>query len=315
MANKYPAQLMNKTIIHEPLSTCTNKLRNIHLTHLLVLISLLTPLSSSAIDLNPFDLVAPPADKTFFSATYINAEAQGNYTRGIKSRETPTLTNNQLQLRLGQSYKIGGLTGLSFAQLPVGLLQPGGSASSQPSSQGVGDLTLATALWLHENRDTRTYFGVAGYLTLPTGSYSNQQVFNLGGDRVWGDVQVAYQTALSKKWDGMIGFDVMWFAPNHRIGRNNAQLTQQPFYTAQIGPIYHLNETISFAATYLYAWGAETSINGISNQNALQTHRYLLSAVATTSRGRFTLQYGSNIDTQFGFAETRRIVLRYGFVF
>lgn len=306
---------MNNTIVHALVSAWVKKLRNITLARLSVLISLLIPLSSAAIDLNPFDLVAPPPDKTFFSATYINAEAQGNYTRGIKSRDTPTLTNNQLQLRLGHSYKIGGLTGLSFAQLPVGLLQPGGSASSQPSSQGVGDLTLATALWLHQNRDTRTYFGVAGYLTLPTGSYSNQQVFNLGGNRVLGDVQIAYQTALSKKWDGMIGFDVMWFGPNHHFGRNNAQFTQQPLYTAQIGPIYHLNQTISFAATYLYVWGAETSINGMSNQNALQTHRYLLSAVATTSKGRFTLQYGSNIDTQFGFTETRRIVLRYGFAF
>lgn len=315
MANKHPARQLHNQTLYALCSTYTNKSRCIVFAYLFVLITLLTPLTSTAIDLNPFDIVAPPPNKTFFSVTYINAEAQGNYTRGIKSRETPTLSNNQLQLRLGQSYKIGGLTGLSFAQLPVGLLQPGGSASSQPNSQGVGDLTLATALWLHENRETRSYFGVAGYLTLPTGSYSNQQVFNLGGNRVLGDVQVAYQTALSKKWDGMIGFDVMWFAPNHHFGRNNAQFSQQPLYTAQIGPIYHLNQTISFAATYLYVWGAETSINGISNHNALQTHRYLLSAVATTSKGRFTLQYGSNIDTQFGFAETRRIVLRYGFAF
>jgi hypothetical protein len=53
----------------------------------------------------------------------------------------------------------------------------------------------------------------------------------------------------------------------------------------------------------------------MSNNNALQTHRYLLSAVATTSMGRFTLQYGTNLDTQFGFHETRRVILRYAVMF
>jgi hypothetical protein len=53
----------------------------------------------------------------------------------------------------------------------------------------------------------------------------------------------------------------------------------------------------------------------LSNNNALQNHRYLLSAVATTSKGRFMLQYGTNLDTQFGFNETRRMILRYAVAF
>lgn len=275
----------------------------------------LVSLPGHAIDLNPFDAVAPPPDRNFFSAALINSELKGNYVNGNKSGDTPTLSSNQLHLRLGRSYSIAGMTGLSFVQLPMGELKPGGAASSHPTDYGIGDITLATALWLHANRQTRSYFGVAGYLTVPTGSYSNQQLYNLGGKRVVGDIQVAYQTALSKKFDGMIGFDTMWFSPNNQVGRNNAQLTQKPLYTAQIGPIYHLDDTFSFAATYLYLWGAETAINGLSNNNTLQTHRYLLSAVATTSKGRFMLQYGTNLDTQFGFAETRRVLLRYAFAF
>jgi len=270
---------------------------------------------SHAIDLNPFDLVAPPPDRNFFSAALVNSELKGTYSKGSKSDTTPTLSSNQIQFRLGRSYRVGGYTALSFLQLPVGMLSPGGAASNQPNDYGIGDLTLATALWLHANRETRTYFGIAGYLTLPTGSYSNQQLFNLGGKRISGDIQIAYQTALTKKLDGMVGFDTMWFGPNNHVGRGNAQLTQKPLYTAQIGPIYHFDQTFSVAATYLYNWGAETSINGMRNNNALQNHRFLLSAVATTSKGRFTLQYGTNLDTQFGFAETRRVLLRYAIGF
>ncbi|MCM0034399.1 MAG: transporter [Burkholderiaceae bacterium] len=271
--------------------------------------------SSHALDLNPFDIVAPEPDKTFFSATLINSELQGIYARGEKSNPSLTLSSNVLQLRLGRSYSLGGYTGLSFIQLPVGMLQPGGAASNSPTDHGIGDVTLATAIWPYSDRESRTYLGLAGYLTLPTGSYSNQQLFNLGAKRVAGDVQLAYQTALTKNLDGTAGFDVMWFGPNNQFGKNNAQLTQKPLYTAQIGPIYHINPTFSVAATYLYVWGSETALNGMSNNNALQTHRYLLSAVATTNKGRFTLQYGTNLDTQFGFNETRRVILRYAVAF
>lgn len=274
-----------------------------------------TSFVSHALDLNPFDVVAPQPDKNLFSASLISTEAKGIYTNGIKSAATPTLSVNQIQFRLGRSYRVAGLTGLSFVQLPVGMLNPGGAASSYPTDYGIGDLTLATALWPYANRQTRTYFAVAGYLTLPTGSYSNQQLFNLGGKRVAGDIQLAYQTALTKQLDGMIGFDTMWYGPNNHFGTSNAQFTQKPLYTAQIGPIYNINQTFSVAATYLYVWGAETSINGLANNNALQNHRYLLSAVATTSKGRFMLQYGTNLDTQFGFDETRRVILRYAVAF
>jgi hypothetical protein len=271
--------------------------------------------SSHALDLNPFDIVAPRPDKTYFSTALIHSEVEGPYTRGDKPSLTRTLTRNQIQLQLGRSYSIGGYPGISFAQLPVGMLKPGGAASNSPTDEGIGDLTVATALWPIANRETRTYLGLAGFLTLPTGSYSNQQLYNFGNKRFTGDIQIAYQTALTKSLDGMLGFDAMWFSPNNHVGPNNAQLTQKPLYTSQIGPIYHINQTFSVAATYLYVWGAETALNGKSNNNALQTHRYLLSAVATTSKGRFMLQYGTNLDTQFGLAETRRVILRYAIAF
>ncbi len=282
-------------------------------TLLLALLFISDP--SHAIDLNPFDIVAPPPDKTFFSAAIVNSELEGPYTRGDKPGPTQTLSRNQIQLQLGRTYSLGGYTGLSYVQLPVGMLQPGGAASNAPTDYGIGDITVATALWPYANSATRTYLGIAGFLTLPTGSYSNQQLYNFGNKRVSGDLQIAYQTALTKNLDGMLGFDVMWFSPNNQVGLGNAQLTQKPLYTSQIGPIYHINPNLSLAATYLYVSGAETALNGTSNNNALQTHRYLLSAVATTSKGRFTLQYGTNIDTQFGFHETRRVILRYGVMF
>lgn len=93
------------------------------------ILSLLTALlciccPSHAIDLNPFDIVAPSPDKTFFSAVMLNSELEGPYTGGGKSSPLVTLSRNQIQLQLGRTYRLGGYTGTSYFQLPVGMLQP-----------------------------------------------------------------------------------------------------------------------------------------------------------------------------------------------
>jgi len=119
--------------------------------------------SSHALDLNPFDIVAPPPDKTFFSAAMIHSEQEGVSTRGDKLGPTRTLSRNQIQLQLGRTYSLGGYPGISFVQLPVGMLQPGGAGSNAPTDYGIGDITVATALWPYANSQTRTYLGIAGY--------------------------------------------------------------------------------------------------------------------------------------------------------
>lgn len=139
------------------------------------ILSLLTALlciccPSHAIDLNPFDIVAPSPDKTFFSAAMLNSELEGPYTGGGKSSPLVTLSRNQIQLQLGRTYRLGGYTGISYCQLPVGMLQPGGATSNAPTDYGLGDMTIATALWPYANSQTRTYVGIGGFLTLPTGS-------------------------------------------------------------------------------------------------------------------------------------------------
>lgn len=310
--NRKPNYISNRMVQNPTLFSIAYK-KHATLSLLVALLFIFGP--SHALDLNPFDIVAPPPDKTLLSTALIHSEQEGPYTRGDKSGPTRTLSRNQIQLQLGRTYSLGGYPGVSFIQLPVGMLQPGGAASNAPTDYGIGDITIATALWPYANRQTGTYLGIAGFLTLPTGSYSNQQSYNLGNKRVSGDIQIGYQTAITKNLDGMLGFDAMWFSPNNHVGPKNAQVTQKPLYTTQIGPIYHINPSLSVAATYLYVSGAETALNGMSNNNALQTHRYLLSAVANTSKGRFMLQYGTNLDTQFGLHETRRVILRYTVTF
>ena len=211
---------------------------------------------------------------------------------------------------------IGDVPGLSFIQAPYGTITPSGSLATNPSSSGVGDTSLATAIWPYVNHDTRTYLAVAAYLILPTGTYNSSQVFNLGNNRYSSDLQIGFHKRITQNLDGMIAIDSQWFGGNAQCAAacgstTNTSLTQKPVITTQLGPIYKINQTFTVGASYFYVTGGATEINNVYQNNVVNTQRFLLSALAYTDIGRFSLQYGRDIDVQNGFIQNRLLAIRY----
>jgi hypothetical protein len=281
---------------------------------------LLLPALARAIDLQPNDVVAPPPDKTFAMLSYFGTENRTFYKNGsavsTPSLRDPRIENNSAILRLARSYSLLGLPAVSFVQVPYSDMQLGGSLSNRPGANGVADLSLATAIWPYANRNTRTYFGVMGFLTLPTGNYANDRVFNLGENRYRLDLQLAFQKPIVGDLDGMIAVDTRWFGANSGCAAacasaTNVTLNQKPLTTLQLGPIYKINQTFTAGASYFYATGGSTTINGLSQNNEIKTQRFLLSLLAYTDVGRFSLQYGRDMETFNGFAQSRVLALRY----
>lgn len=269
-----------------------------------------------AIDLQPNDIVAPAPGRTAITVSYINSQNNNFYLNGLATGGSPNLENNSALLRLGHTYMIGSLPAVTYVQTGAGALSPDGTISTYPSSRGMTDTTIATAIWPYANHTTRTYFGLAGYISLPTGEYSNSKPLNLGSNRYSQALQMGYQRPITKNIDGAFAFDTVWYGANSQCAATcssatNLQLTQKPLYSTQIGPIYRINQTYTIAATYVYATGAETAFNGVERNNTLVTQRYFVSGVAHTSIGRFMLQYGNDIATMNGFMESRRVALRY----
>ena len=52
-------------------------------------------------------------------------------------------------------------------------------------------------------------------------------------------------------------------------------------------------------------------INNVYQNNVMNTQRFLLSALAYTDIGRFSIQYGRDIDMQNGFMQNRLLAIRY----
>jgi len=269
-----------------------------------------------AIDLQPNDIVAPMPGRTAITVSYVNSQNTNFYLNGLATGGSPNLESNAALFRLGHTYTIGSLPAISYVQTGAGALSPDGSISTYPMSKGMTDTTIATAIWPYANRSTRTYFGVAAYVSLPTGEYSNTKPLNVGTNRYSTALQMGYQKPITDSIDGAIAFDTMWFGANSQCAATcssltNLQLTQKPLYSTQLGPIYKINQTYTLAATYVYVTGGETAFNGVERNNTVVTQRYFVSGVAHTSVGRFMLQYGNDIATMNGFMESRRVALRY----
>jgi hypothetical protein len=285
---------------------------------------LLLPALARAIDLQPNDVVAPQPDKTFVMLSYVGTENNTFYKNGsavsTPSLRDPRIESNSAILRLARSYSLLGLPAVSFVQVPYSDLQLGGSLSNLRGASGVADLSLATAIWPYANRNTRTYFGVMGFLTLPTGNYANDRVFNLGENRYRLDLQLAFQKPIVGDLDGMIAVDTRWFGANSSCAAacgsaTNLTLNQKPLTTLQLGPVYKINQTFTAGASYFYVSGGGTTTNGLYQNNEIKTQRFLLSLLAYTNVGRFSLQYGRDMETTNGFTQSRLLALRYAINF
>lgn len=296
-------------------------MRNLTQTLLVPLLfaCLVIPRLGWAIDLQPNDIVAPQADKNIITLSYYETENTNLYKNGTLVTKMPygnPKAHSHFDIfRLATSYTVADRPALSYIQVPVGSLKPEGSLSSQSSSTGVGDVTLAAAIWPYANRESRRYLGLAAFLVLPTGPYSSAQSFNLGAKQHTLDVQIAFQTPIVGDLDGMIAMDSMHYGGNNQCAAacfspTQVSLSQNALTTTQLGPIYKINEMFTLGVSYFYVVGGSTEINHVYQNNAVQTQRFLLSSQASTDWGRLSLQYGRDIDVKNGFIQTRVFAIR-----
>lgn len=284
------------------------------------LILLSKPLLGWGVDLMPNDIVAPSPDKNYVRVSYYDTKNTTYYKNGsvvsTSPYNSPVINNPNALLRVTRTYSIADLPAASYIQLPYGSISPAGSLSSYPGTTGVGDLGLASAIWPYANQNTRTYFGIAGYLMLPTGSYSSQETLTMGGNRYVSDIQIGFQKPIIENVDGMIAVDTMWFGGNSQcaaacLSPTNTSLTQKPLTTLQVGPIYTINPTFTVSASYLYTAGGATLINNAYQNNVINTQRFLLGGIAYTGLGVFSLQYGRDMEIKNGFVQTKVLQLSY----
>lgn len=272
---------------------------------------MLQPNFAHAIDLQPGEIVAPKPNKTALLLTYQYSEKGDYYVHGNKFAGVPTVNSSQYIGRIGHSFELATVPAYFYAQAPIGAIHPQGMSGDS----GVGDTSFALAVWPYANRETKTYFGLAGYLTVPTGSYDASRAFNMGDNRYKTALQAGFQTPVAEKIAFMTAFDTVWFGDNSEYQASHKKLEQDALYTFQAGLKYDFNPQYSIAGNYYYSFGGETSVNNLDRNDQTQLQRYQLSGVGNYSFGRIVVQYGSDLKTENGYFEDHRLLMRYLMVF
>jgi hypothetical protein len=268
-----------------------------------------------AIDLNPGDLRPLKPGVNLIMLSYQQSNRSDKYSQGEKQAGNPEIQAAQMQIRLGHSFEIAEYPAIFYAQTPIGYTHPEADLSAANGDSGIGDTTFLLGMWPYANHESKTYFAVGGYLTIPTGSYAAERSFNVGQNRYNAALQAGYQTPLLDALNGVAAFDAVWFADNDAYGATHKNLAQKLLYTSQLGLQYMLTPSYSISATYFYTVGGETSLDGVSRNDITRLQRYQLTGQANFSFGRISLQYGGDRKTENGYIEDSRWILRYAKLF
>lgn len=283
---------------------------------LFFLASLMQVRPALAIDLQPGDIVAPPPDMNFLQVSYQASRRGDFYMHDQKVSDQTQFSNNQFQFRYSRTFETASLPSVFYVQTPLGYLHPEKASTASPfnyrAESGIGDTSMLYAIWPYSNRETKTYWAIGAYLTVPTGDYyAPNGAINMGANRYASALQTGYQTALTSNIDWMVAVDAMEFGDHHEFGVNKKKLEQDPLYTLQTGLSYQINPRYSVAGTYYLTAGGETYQDGIAKDDMTELQRYQLSLISNFSIGRVILQYGSDLKTKNGFYEDSRLILRF----
>ena len=120
-----------------------------------------------AIDLQPGEVKAPRPNINLVQYSYILSERGNQYQHGEKQPTRTSIQSSLFVVRLAKSFQLGQMPAFFYLQTPMGTIQADGfpqlSGLRTDGDTGVGDTSLAFAVWPYSNHKTGTYFGVGAY--------------------------------------------------------------------------------------------------------------------------------------------------------
>lgn len=266
-----------------------------------------------AIDLQPGEIKAPIGTFNVAQISYMYVEKGDQYSHGEKVSNTTNINSNALLFRLSHAFEINQIPSVVYAQTSMNHLE-NTNIPLGGNSNGNGDTTFAFALWPYVDRAKGEYFGVATYLTLPTGDYDRNRAINIGSNVYQTAWQVGYQRKLVDNINLMTALDVVLAGDNNQF-LGNQKLEKDPLYNFQTGLQYIFNPTYSASIAYFYTVGGESTVDSKDLGNINKIHRYQLTAQGIYNFGQLMLQYGSEFANENSYIEDHRLIARYVFKF
>ncbi|GAB3626184.1 hypothetical protein PTE30175_00819 [Pandoraea terrae] len=268
-----------------------------------------------AVEVDPGDYEQFPVGATIGALYYNYSATNAFYTNGNKTSDFDLQSNVGIARLLHVFALTDTLTIDPQFLLPFGHVSSFGNASALGSTNGVGDLILTAPLKLRLN-EAKDTVGATVFVFVPTGNYDRNRALNLGANRWSLDFQAAYIKHFGEKWAVDLVGDAIWYGNNTSFGPTGATLHQRMSYSAQAMVRYMPDPGTSIGLGVTQIWGGETSVAGVSNNDAQRTTRLRLTASKfVTSRDQVQLQLGTDLTVKNGPKNSILAGLRYVHVF
>ncbi len=268
-------------------------------------------LPSYAIDIDAGDWETAPAGTRMALVYAQHVDRDQLFAKGNVATNNAQLESNISILRYVHWTTLGGHPFALEALLPFGNIKADGNVSSLGSASGMGDLTLLAPIWLIDNKSERNTFAIVPYIFFPTGSYDKNKSLNIGENRMKYDLQVGYTHGIGPVFNIELAADVMHFDKN-----TDTQLSQKLLYQAQGHLSYQWKPATKLAIGLSHSSGGETSINGINQDDKIETTKALLTvSTFVNQRNQLLFSYGKDLNVNNGFKEDSRFNFRILHVF
>jgi len=264
-----------------------------------------------ALDVDAGDYTgAIPSGTNLALLYYQHAGRSRLYAQGHKVSDGNIISDIGIA-RYARFIKVAGFLMDPQILIPFGNLRGRDSLDALGSHSGLGDIILASTVWLLNNPARKTYLGVTPFLYVPVGTYNRNDGLNLGEHRWKFTLQAGFITPIVAKLSFDLIGDVTVFGHNSDYGSTSATLKQDPLFQLQSWLRYHVLPTLDFRAGGSYLFGGKTSVDDADQADRTSTGKFLVGAAWFALP---TLQFigtvGRDITVRQGPMETARVNLR-----
>lgn len=302
---------MSSVLSYDQKMLLSSRQRNRSIAPVALAALLLSSGSALAIDVDAGDYTALPAGTNLGLLYYQYATADELYADGDKAPIDAGLDSQIGILRGIHFTEIGGYTVDPQFLLPFGKVEGKDDTSALGDTSGIGDLILAATVWLVNEPESNTYFGITPFLYVPVGSYDRNDPLNLGENRWKYALQAGYITGLTSKITLDLIGDVTLYGKNDELGASKATLEQDPLYQFQGFLRYNINPQWDLRTGISHTFGGETQINDVNQNNELATTKMTIGTAWFANPGlQLIANYGRDLSVENGFKEQHRLNFR-----
>ncbi|MFT4021915.1 MAG: transporter [Acinetobacter sp.] len=282
--------------------------------YLLAFIGILLSHTTYAIDVDAGDYDYAPNGTNLAILYYQHANRDSLYIGNNKSDVNVKLVSDVTIARFAHYMSLGNFQIAPQIFIPVGYLNASKDISSYGNNSGLGDIIIATTFFVYHNEETKTNIGITPYLFLPTGKYSQNEILNIGENRLKFTLQGGYTTQLIDKvrFDAVADFTVYG---DNKDAIGGGTLQQDIGYQVQTSLRYQLNPQTDLRAGLSYSYAGDTEQNNIKTSSLTQTKFVIGAAYSPSARTQLIANYGRDLSVENGFKESNRINLRFLYAF